>query len=31
VSEHFMVVEHIPVRPPEGRAKPGAGPPELTA
>jgi hypothetical protein len=25
VSEHFMVVEHIPVRPPEGRAKPGAG------
>jgi hypothetical protein len=31
VSEHFMVVEHIPVRPPEGRAKPGAGPPELAA
>src|SRR5438045_3864682 len=23
VSEHFMVVEHIPVRSPEGRAKPG--------
>jgi hypothetical protein len=31
VSEHFMVVEHSPVRPPEGRAKPGAGAPELAA
>jgi hypothetical protein len=31
VSEHFMVVEYVPVRPPERRAKPRERVPELAA
>ena len=31
VSEHFMVVEYVSVRPPERRAQPREGPPELAA
>ena len=31
VSEHFMVVEYVPLRPPERRAQPREGTPELAA
>jgi hypothetical protein len=31
VSEHFMVVEYVSVRPPERRAQPREGTPELAA
>jgi hypothetical protein len=31
VSEHFMVVEYVSVRPPERRAEPREGTPEIAA
>src|SRR6266702_33754 len=31
VSEHFMVVEYVPLRPPERRAEPREGTPEIAA
>jgi hypothetical protein len=31
VSEHFLAVEYVPVRPPERRARPRNGTPELIA